>query len=446
MEEEWMRDRALLRDLLRQHPQAFPQELARMTGRSVSWVKKWRQRLEVADQEDPSVLCSRSRAHHAPYFRWDRLVIQRIVELRLAPPEHLQRMPGPRALLYYLPRDSLLQAAHLPLPRSSRTVWKILHMTGCLMGRFKEPPHPNELRKPLEEIQVDFKDVGSVSPDQSPQGKRQHVVEVCNFVDAGTSIALLAQAREDFHEQTALEAVITFLRQYGCPAQMTFDRDPRWVGGVSGRDFPSPLRRLLLCLGIIPHICPPHRPDKNAYVERYHRTYAQECLYVSRPGTLQEVGEVTEAFLQHYNHERPHQGRACGNVPPRVAFPTLPTLPPLPARVDPDAWLSALDQKMYLRHVGRDGCVDVDLSTYYLGPPLAGCTVLLQVEAQSRQFAVWHQDHIVKRLPIKGLAGPEMALEEYLQFIQQEALAALRRNPARASRKVRQPSLWGEGA
>ena len=112
---------------------------------------------------------------------------------------------------------------------------------------------------------------------------------VCNFVDAGTSIALSAQAREDFHEQTALEAVITFLRQYGRPRQMTFDRDPRWVGGVSGRDFPSPLRRLLLCLGIIPHICPPHRPDKNAFVERYHRTYGQECLQIHQPSTLQEV-------------------------------------------------------------------------------------------------------------------------------------------------------------
>lgn len=63
-------------------------------------------------------------------------------------------------------------------------------------------------------------------------------------VDAGTSIALLAQAREDFHEQTALEAVISFLQTYGCPQQITFDRDPRWVGSVSGRDFPSPLRRL----------------------------------------------------------------------------------------------------------------------------------------------------------------------------------------------------------
>jgi len=446
MEEEWMRDRALLRDLLQKSPQASPRELAQATGRSMSWVKKWRKRLTEGDPSDSQLLCSRSRAHHAPYFRWDIRLTKRIVEMRLAPPENLKRVPGPRALLYYLPRDQELQAAQVPLPRSSRTIWKILHATGCLLTRSKEPLHPSELRAPLEEIQMDFKDVGSVSPEQSPQGKRQHVIEVCNFIDAGTSIALLAQAREDFHEQTAVETVITFLRQYGRPRQMTFDRDPRWVGSVSGRDFPSPLRRLLLCLGITPHICPPHRPDKNAYVERYHRTYGQECLQVHRPSTFQEVREVTEAFLQHYNHERPHQGRSCGNVPPRVAFPTLPTLPALPERVDPDAWLGPLDQKVYLRHVGRDGCVDLDLATYYLGPQMAGWSVLLQVEAQSRQFAVWHQDQVVKLLPIKGLVGQEMALDDYLQYILQEALAAPRRSSARRSRKVRQPTLWGEGA
>jgi hypothetical protein len=76
---------------------------------------------------------------------------------------------------------------------------------------------------------------------------------------------------------------------------------------------------------------------------------------------------------------------------------------------------------------------------------LAGCSVLFQVEAQSRQFAVWHQDQVVKLLPIKGLVGQEMALDDYLQYILQEALAAPRRASARRSRKVRQPPLWGEG-
>src|SRR6266581_6048908 len=111
MEEEWMRDRALLRDLLNKDPQTPPQELARAIGRSVSWVKKWRKRLREGDPHDQELLCSRSRAHHAPYFRWDPRVETCIVEMRLSPPEHLGRTPGPRALFYYLPRDPVLQAA-----------------------------------------------------------------------------------------------------------------------------------------------------------------------------------------------------------------------------------------------------------------------------------------------------------------------------------------------
>src|SRR6266581_6503231 len=142
MEEEWMRDRALLRGLLTRHPDWTRQHYAEAVGRSVSWVKKWRKRLCEADPHDPLILLSRSRAHHAPYPSWDPRVEERIVEMRSSPPENLKRVPGPRALLYYLPRDEELQAAQVPLPRSSRTIWKILHATGCLLTRSKEPLHP----------------------------------------------------------------------------------------------------------------------------------------------------------------------------------------------------------------------------------------------------------------------------------------------------------------
>ena len=67
---------------------------------------------------------------------------------------------------------------------------------------------------------------------------------------------------------------------------------------------------------------------------------------------------------------------------------------------------------MYLRHVGRDGCVDVDLTTYYIGPQMAGRTVLVQVLAHSSQVAVWEEDQIVKLLPLKGLVGQDMALDD----------------------------------
>jgi hypothetical protein len=239
MEEEWMRDRAWLRDLLIRYPDWTQQHYAEVVDRSVSWVKKWHKRLCDADPHDPLILMSRSRAHHAPYPSWDPRVEERIVEMRQVPPENLNRVPGPRALLYYRPRDPEVQGLQVPLPRSTRTVWKILHKHGCILERPTPKKRPLEPREPLEEIQMDFKDVSTVPSSESQQGKRQHIVEVCNFLDAGTSVLLSAQAREDFHAQTAMQAVIDFLRAYGRPPMMTFDRDPRWVGSSSGRDFPS---------------------------------------------------------------------------------------------------------------------------------------------------------------------------------------------------------------
>ena len=136
-------------------------------GARSSWVKKWRKRLREGDPHNQGLLCSRSRAHHAPYFRWDRRVETRIMEMRLAPPEHLGRTPGPRALLYYLPRDPDLQAAQVRLPQSTRTIWKILRKNGCIMLKPPRKLRSTESREPLEEIQMDFKDVESISPEQS---------------------------------------------------------------------------------------------------------------------------------------------------------------------------------------------------------------------------------------------------------------------------------------
>ena len=98
---------------------------------------------------------------------------------------------------------------------------------------------------------------------------------------------------------------------------------------------------------------------------------------------------------------------------------------------------------MYLRHVGRDGCVNVDLATYDIGPQMAGRTVLLQVGAEHHQFAVWYQDQIVKQLPIKGLVGQEMALDNYLQYIKQEAPSAPRRSSVRGGRQIPTASSVG---
>jgi hypothetical protein len=107
MEAQWIRDRALLRSLMSQSPHWSNPQYAQAAGRSVSWVKKWKVRLKQAPRDDMQVLLSRSRAHHAPYHRWDLQVIQRLGEMREQPPEHLQRVPGPKTLVYFLRAVSL---------------------------------------------------------------------------------------------------------------------------------------------------------------------------------------------------------------------------------------------------------------------------------------------------------------------------------------------------
>ena len=286
---------------------------------------------------------------------------------------------------------------------------------------------------------MDFKDASSVPA--TPGGKQQHVVEVLNFVDVGTSSLLSAQVNQDYHAETAFDAVVAFLRQWGCPKQLTFDHDPRWVGGARGRDFPSALVRFLLCVGVEPNICPPRQPQKNPYVERYHRSFGKECLEVLRPGTEEEVREVTDAFSIHYNMERPNQALSCGNRPPRVAFPALPTLPPLPAEVDPDRWLAQMDGQALARRVLPNGTVEVDRRSYYIQQTLAGLSVDLVVHAPEHVFEVLMGKERLKLLPIKGVVGHCLPFAEYVTRMREE-VRSQHRWWLRHQGRWRQGTLW----
>jgi len=164
--------------------------------------------------------------------------------------------------------------------------------------------------------------------------------------------------------EVALQALVEPLQQYGCPLSLTLDRDPRWVGSPAGSDFPAAVLRFCACLGIKVHVCAPRHPQENAFVERYHRSYQAECLAIERPATLEQARQATEAFVQHYNVQRPNQALSCGNQPPRTAFPQLPSLRPLPQIVDPDAWLDGLHGWHVERKVDAHGMVKIDLKQY----------------------------------------------------------------------------------
>ena len=419
--------RASLRWHAQQHPSWTQHELAIALGKSLAWVKKWLKRLREAEPGDVMALHARSRARKTPpvSIASQTAVVQRILEIRETPPENLHRVPGPEAILYYLHRDPELQAAGLRLPRSQTSIWKILRTFGCMAQNHRRKPKPLERKQPGEEVQLDLKDASSVPADA--QGKRQHVVEIANFVDAGTSIWLSRSVGGDFDAQSLLEVVVQFVREYALPAMLTFDNDPRFVGSASGRDFPSALLRFLLCVGVEPNVCPPQRPDKNAYVERFHRTLGEECLRVQLAQTLEQVQEVTESFLHHYNEERPNQARSCGNRPPRVACPSFPPLARVPEIIDPDRWLERLSGQVFVRKVQSNGSVTINHEQYYVPRELASQEVICFINAAQKQFELWQPAGRIKSVAIKGLYGRVLPFEEYVEGMKQEARSEYRR-------------------
>ncbi len=430
MEVVYYAARANMRRLMALHPDWTQQQYASAVGMSLGWVKKWKKRLGEAEAEDEQVLHSRSRARKQAPERISQVVADRLIEMRDSPPEGLGRTPGPKALLYYLPRDEQLQGQRLP--RSSRTIYGILKRAGRIPSRRRVAPEPVERPAAMSHWQLDFKDASTVPAD--PEGKQRHVVEVLDVVDVGTSVLVEARAEDNFVAETTLEAVAALFQQQGLPQVVQMDRDVRFVSSPSGSDFPSALVRFCHCLGVGVLICEPHHPQQNGFVERYHRSYQEECLSRQRPESLEQVREVTAQFVQHYNYSRPHQGLSCGNHPPRVAFPTLPPLPSVPDRVDPDRWLAVSDGLHVLRRVSSSGTVRVDLKAYYVARALAGQQVALHLSAGKRAWLVVSGSQVIKTLPLKNVGRGAMRFEAFVQFMVDQARAERRLRTAQQRR------------
>ena len=149
-------------------------------------------------------------------------------------------------------------------------------------------------------------------------------------------------------------------------------------------------------------------------------------MAIDRPTDLAQAQSATEAFVRHYNGERPHQGLSCGNRPPLRAFPHLPSLPPLPATVDPDRWLQQFDGVHIERKVNRHGMISLDLKRYYVSSHLVGQRVVVHLDAKLRCVQVLHQQHVIKTLPMRGLVGVQLSFEQFLAHMLHQARAQAR--------------------
>ena len=68
------------------------------------------------------------------------------------------------------------------------------------------------------------------------------------------------------------------------------------------------------------HYIQPGKPDQNAYIERFNRSYRTEVLNAHLCESIAELRAVTNQWLGIYNRERPHD--SLGRVPPLTFLST----------------------------------------------------------------------------------------------------------------------------
>ena len=176
MEEQWVVDRCKLRAVGLDHPEGSRRVLAEAVGRSKAWVKKWLHRIRNTTLEDREIRNGHSRTRKRPPARVAPEVVSRILEIRDDPPPQWGRTPGPLTILYYLNQDQALTQAGWAIPRSTRTIGKILNDHPRIVHPGTRQPEPEERPEPGVEWGMDFQEVSSVPAD--PQGQRQPGVEI----------------------------------------------------------------------------------------------------------------------------------------------------------------------------------------------------------------------------------------------------------------------------
>jgi hypothetical protein len=417
MEENWIAKRSELRQLLQVYPHWTNQMYADALGMSLSWVKAWKQVFRRADPADETVVLGRPRHRRTPLEDYAPAVIEAVLDIRDQPPAYCPRVPGPAVIQYEL--HQRFAGTEKRYPHSTSTIWYILDQHQRIIRPLEYEHHPIVRPAPMKHWEIDFADIPTIPA--TPEGKQQHAAEMFNVVDRGTSILVESSASDDYTAESSIIAMTSVFLVEGLPDTLTLDRDPRFVGGWQGDDFPATFMRFLLCLDINLDICPPRRPDLKPFVERAHRTIQEECLLITCPDTVPAACDVLRPYRFRYNSERPHQGSACGNQPPYQVFPTLPRLRRLPDTLDPDHWLQAIHGRHFRRRVQANGSVKVDKRSYYVGKRLKGQQVVLQVDAEAREFRVLHQRQLIKSIPIKGLYDEVLEFEIYLKLICAEA-------------------------
>lgn len=129
-----------------------------------------------------------------------------------------------------------------------------------------------------------------------------------NVIDEANRGGLGIEVATSIPTQRVIRVLDQLIQLHGCPQAIRCDNGPEFTSQA--------LAQWCGRRGIEIRFIQPGKPDQNAYVERFNRSYREEILSAYLFDSLVQVQEITDSWLVSYNEQRPHD--ALGSLPPAM--------------------------------------------------------------------------------------------------------------------------------
>lgn len=134
---------------------------------------------------------------------------------------------------------------------------------------------------------------------------------VFNVLDEGNRECLAIEIDTSLPSVRVTHVLDHLITMHGRPRRLRCDNGPEFLANA--------LRDWCDAHGILLQFIQPGKPNQNAYIERFNRSYREEILNAWIFTSLAEVRALSEDWRVMYNTERPHQ--SLGDAPPSLFLP-----------------------------------------------------------------------------------------------------------------------------
>ena len=136
-------------------------------------------------------------------------------------------------------------------------------------------------------------------------------IRLLTMMDEGNREGLEIAMGVSLPSRRVTRALDELVAMYGCPSAVRVDNGPEFTAQTFV-DWCTEHRVAI-------HYIQPGKPDQNAYIERFNRSYRTEVLNAHVFESIAELQAMTDTWLRIYNSERPHD--SLGRVPPLTFLP-----------------------------------------------------------------------------------------------------------------------------